>query len=418
MSIGLFFSKNILNLSMLKIIIRKDRINPQGVCPIALRITLHRESSYIYLESKVDPTSWLADKQLVDPDHQNALETNAEIHDILKEAEFAYETLKRSSDFITVQEIRNLVVRRNKPVSFYEFAELRLAHQEKTNRISSWKSDKSRIANIRLFHKGLLDFRKITPKFLEDLDTFLLTERKMKAKRSRDNHRILIRTLFNKAIRDGHVDPKHYPFSKGKIEIIIMPTLKVGLTVEEVVKIENLELESGSRLDNARNAWLFSFYNAGIRVKDLVCMTWRHVQDGSLGYTMSKNDKIGVHEIHPKALSILNNYKKPDQQLDDYIFPFIPNLQKLSKRSLNSHISTITSTLNSNLKKIGQIAGISKKITNHTARHTFGNIAMDKIGLRSLQKLFRHTSAKTTELYQGNFHTKKVDDDLNKVLDY
>mgnify|MGYP003655219167 CR=1 FL=1 len=57
----------------------------------------------------------------------------------------------------------------------------------------------------------------------------------------------------------GIVDQKNYPFGKGKIQIRFPETEKIGLTIEEVQKIESLE--NLTKMEgHSRNAWLFSFY--------------------------------------------------------------------------------------------------------------------------------------------------------------
>ena len=52
----------------------------------------------------------------------------------------------------------------------------------------------------------------------------------------------------------------------------------------------------------------------------------------------------------------------------------------------------------------------------HIARHSFGNIAGDRISAQMLQKLYRHSNLSTTIGYQGNFIHKDADDALEKVL--
>ena len=59
---------------------------------------------------------------------------------------------------------------------------------------------------------------------------------------------------------------------------------------------------------------------------------------------------------------------------------------------------------------------IEKKLTMHIARHTFGNISGEKIPLKMLQKLYRHSSITTTIGYQSNFIQKDADDALEAVI--
>ena len=72
--------------------------------------------------------------------------------------------------------------------------------------------------------------------------------------------------------------------------------------------------------------------------------------------------------------------------------------------------------LNAALKDVAKEAGITKPLTMHIARHTFGNISGDKIPVQMLQKLYRHTSITTTINYQANFMFKDVDDALDAVI--
>ena len=61
---------------------------------------------------------------------------------------------------------------------------------------------------------------------------------------------------------------------------------------------------------------------------------------------------------------------------------------------------------------------IDKNISIHIARHSFGNIAADKIHPKMLQKLYRHSDLKTTIGYQANFIHKQADDALDEVVNF
>ena len=74
--------------------------------------------------------------------------------------------------------------------------------------------------------------------------------------------------------------------------------------------------------------------------------------------------------------------------------------------------------LNKFLKRIAEECEIAKNLSNHIARHTFGNIAGDKIHPLMLQKLYRHSDLKTTLNYQANFIYKDADDALDSVINF
>jgi len=78
------------------------------------------------------------------------------------------------------------------------------------------------------------------------------------------------------------VEAKHYPFAGEKERIRIKPTQKIGLTREEIKRIENVELDKNSAICHTRNVWLFSYYFAGIRISDVLQMKWSDLMDGRL----------------------------------------------------------------------------------------------------------------------------------------
>ena len=81
-------------------------------------------------------------------------------------------------------------------------------------------------------------------------------------------------------------------------------------------------------------------------------------------------------------------------------------------------ISAVIQKLDEALRDIAKTLVISKKLTMHIARHTFGNISGDKIPIQMLQKLYRHTSITTTIGYQANFIHKDADEALDAVISF
>jgi len=75
-----------------------------------------------------------------------------------------------------------------------------------------------------------------------------------------------------------------------------------------------------------------------------------------------------------------------------------------------------TSKPNKVLKAIATQANIDKYLFMHNGRHSFGNIAGDKMPIHTLQKLYQHSSISTTANYQQSFTNKDTDDAINKVV--
>jgi hypothetical protein len=61
--------------------------------------------------------------------------------------------------------------------------------------------------------------------------------------------------------------------------------------LEEIQAIGDLNFEEGSLIWRVRNAFLFSFYCAGIRASDILQLRWRNIIEGRLVYQRHKTNK-------------------------------------------------------------------------------------------------------------------------------
>jgi len=157
---------------------------------------------------------------------------------------------------------------------------------------------------------------------------------------------------------------------------------------------------------------------AGIRISDVLRMRWSDIVGDRLYYKMSKNNKVDSLKMPPPVIDILDYYIEDKMTSSDYIFMELKNVDKNNSKAIYTRIKSAIKRMNDNLSKIAKLAQINKKITSHIARHSFGNIAGDKISPQMLQKLYRHTHLSTTIGYQGNFIHKNADDALNSIINF
>ena len=398
------------------VILRKKK-NSEGKYPIAIRITKDRKSSFIFIGQYIPLDQWDIKNKVVKKSHPSSKRLNNLIQKKLYEANNKYLELENQENAVTAKAIKKQVKRETNNVTFSQLSDIFLSHKEKAGKYNAYLADKSRIKHFKDFLKnGDIAFSEINELLLKRYISYLKVILK-NGERSITNNLITIRTLFNLAIRDGIVDRKYYPFGKGKVEVKIPQSVRIGLTTEEVKKMEELHVETGSQINHARNVWLISFYFAGMRVSDVLNMKWSDLKDERLYYTMGKNQKVGSLKIPEKALIIIEQYKKDKKSPNDYIFPELKAAIKNSPRDIARKLNTATKQLNKYLKRVAELADIDKKITMHIARHTFGNISGDLIPIQMLQKLYRHSSVTTTINYQSNFIFKDLDEALDSVIE-
>jgi integrase len=399
-----------------KIVLRKKQ-NREGLYPLSIRITKNRRSNYHYIGHYLELKDWDKKNIRVRKSHPNADRLNKLLASKLSEVNKSLIDLQSEKNDISANQIKHKIYSSKENLSFYEVAQDYLTELEQNKKLNRLSSDKARVGHVlRFARSNQLTFQEINESFLKKFKLYLRTKRLI-SERSIVNNLIVIRTLYNRAIKMGIVNQKLYPFGSDKIQIKFPETQKVGLSIKEIQKIESMKDLSESE-KHSRNAWLFSFYLAGIRVADVLKIRWSDIYDGRIHYRMGKNSKLLSLKIPDKAKDILNYYSKDKIDKNDFVFPEMKTVNLKEAKDVYNKIKTSTKHLNSHLKKIAERAGIDKKLTMHIARHSFGNISGDKIPIQMLQKLYRHSSITTTILYQSNFMHKETDDALDSVINF
>lgn len=440
----------------IQVVLRPNKMKKNGTIPLALRISENYKTNYYFLGHSILEKDWDETLKKVKKTHPNHKMLNYFLNKKITEAQDLY---FHSEDDLTPRQIKNKLKGPGGSQSFFAVAAERVKQKYDKGTFSVAKSELSILYNLEEFlnlksnqrketvkksikerrrvrvsktRKGeysfedaityfkrntRLEFREINVSFLNKYKAFCSTYLGQKT-RTITNQLIFIRTLFNIAIKDGIVSQKYYPFAGEKEKIRIGSGNKIGLTAEEVIKIENLEAESHSSIWHTKNIWLVSFYFAGIRISDVVALKWTDIKDGRLYYVMNKNEKPLSFKVPDKAKTIFNLYLTDKKENNGYIFPFLKDADQNDPKSVFLKMRNATKVLNKFLKRIAKECEIDKNLSNHIARHTFGNIAGDKIHPLMLQKLYRHSDLKTTLNYQANFIHRDADDALDSVINF
>jgi len=176
------------------------------------------------------------------------------------------------------------------------------------------------------------------------------------------------------------------------------------LSESEIFEIENLKYdEAFKNIRVVRDMFLYSCYT-GLRYSDLQAIKQSdfHIANESVYMSLSqeKTDKpvdIPLHILFDgKALKIYERYKSTEK--DAHIFPRMTN-----------------QAANRLLKLIAISAGISKPLTFHIGRHTFGTMIAKHTGDQFLIKtLMGHSDIKTSQIYI-HLSKKHIEDKLKNV---
>ena len=398
----------------IRAVIRKKK-NKAGKLPIAIRITKDRKSTFLNTGQYIDEKFWDVRNRSVRKSHPNAKILNNFIMGKLAEANDKVLKSEMKPEYETVSEIRNRIIEK-KGLDFFKVADMHLQNLKNRNKHHQYDTELGRLKRfIEFLGKDSLPFNKLGVTILKKFETYLLHSKNL-SPRTVVNYLILIRTIFNLAISESIVDRGLYPFGKGKMTIRIPESQKIGFTADEIKKLENAQGLTEAQ-QKAIHIWLISFYFAGIRVGDVLKLKWSDFNDGRLIYRMSKNSKLVSLKVPEKATEIFHSYKDKSKSIG-LVFPQLMDIDLNNTEEVSKKTQSITRNLNRRLKIAAKKLGITKNISMHIARHSFGNISGDKIPIQMLQKLYRHSSVTTTIRYQANFINKDADDALDSVINF
>ena len=169
----------------------------------------------------------------------------------------------------------------------------------------------------------------------------------------------------------------------------------VFLTIEEVENIKNLS-GLNDRLERTRDLFVFQCYT-GMAYVDMQSFSKNDIQilNGQeiIRSSRTKTDESFILLFLPEARKIAEKYNY--------------NLPKISNQKYNDYLKLLIAHPDIN---------INKKVTSHTARHTFATYLLNKgISLETVSKTLGHSSIKQTQLY-ARILSKKVIDDMKKLL--
>lgn len=400
----------------IKLVLRKSKKRRDGTIPIYLRITKNRKSRYLTTGVHVKASDWNERTERIRRSHPQHALFNDELERFLAEARKAAIDLRADGRKSSTATAIKHKLEGESHSDLFGFSANYAEEQRLKGRYWEWRKVNVLIRKLRAFAKGgELAFAEIDTRFVERFESYMRKECGNATNTVAKNLQILQRMIV-KAAKDGLISAGDNPFLYYKIKT--EKTTKDKLTIEEVDALEALELESGSPLRVTRDAFLFSFYCAGIRFGDLCRLKWWNVASGRLEYRMSKTGQQKSLKIVGPALQILNAYRSDAGTEEEFIFPLLDSRRDYSDPIYSRRqISSRNVVVNRNLKKLASMAGISINLSFHISRHSFADYARrEGVDLYSISKALGHSSLTITETYLKSFDNDAVDGAMDELF--
>lgn len=373
---------------------RKKCLNKKGMALIQVEAYLGRKKKYFSTKVYLKPEQW-DNKKLIVKNHPNADALNRLIYEFVATIEKKELELWQQGKRISLELLKNALTTQENNSSFISFF-----RQEVMNSSLKDSTKRNHLSTLMLLQefKKNITFSDLTFELISSFEYFL--QLKGYHTNTIAKHMKHLKRHVNIAINKEYIEIQKYAFRKYKIKTI--ENKHTHLVPEELERLENLILSGRYvKLQKSLDAFLFCCY-AGMRYSDFINLSSENFVDiNQETWLIYKSVKTGTEVRLPlyllfsgKGIAILNKYR---DNLEDFF-----------------HLRD-NSNVNKDLIIITRLAGLSKRISFHTARHTNATLLIyNGINITTVQKLLGHKSVKTTQVYT-NVMDMTIIHDLEKM---
>ena len=373
---------------------RKKCLNKKGMALVQVEAYLGRKKKYFSTKVYLKPEQW-DNKKLIVKNHPNADALNRLIYEFVATIEKKELELWQQGKRISLELLKNALTTQENNSSFISFF-----RQEVMNSSLKDSTKRNHLSTLMLLQefKKNITFSDLTFELISSFEYFL--QLKGYHTNTIAKHMKHLKRHVNIAINKEYIEIQKYAFRKYKIKTI--ENKHTHLVPEELERLENLILSGRSvKLQKSLDAFLFCCY-AGMRYSDFINLSSENFVDiNQETWLIYKSVKTGTEVRLPlyllfsgKGIAILNKYR---DNLEDFF-----------------HLRD-NSNVNKDLIIITRLAGLSKRISFHTARHTNATLLIyNGINITTVLKLLGHKSVKTTQVYT-NVMDMTIIHDLEKM---
>lgn len=373
--------------------LKKQKVYASGPMPVYMRITVNGKRAEVSAGRDCEPSGWNshAGRGIGTKSETRAL--NSYLDTLQSKVMNAHQQLIGAGKEITAEKLRNQFIGNTEKA--YYVAALFNEHNDRVKALigngfeaNTLKSYRSSFKHLSAFiqHQygiGDMDIKKLNHAFIVNYEFYLKTVCKCSgvsaAKYVKHLKKIVNNCLANKWLSDN-------PFinyrskAKAKEKEFLMPQEL------EAIAIKSITIE---RLTQVRDIFIFCCYT-GLCYADVQKLQRHQITKGIDGEqwiftTRQKTDTSSRIPLLPIAADIVNKYADHPQCANKSLV-----LPVLSNQRMNSY-----------LKEIADICGITKTLTFHMARHTFATTVTlsNGVPIESVSKMLGHTNIKTTQHY-------------------
>lgn len=385
--------------------LRRNYLNKEGKASIMIRITISGDVVQFSSKLEIEPELWNVSTGRATGRSGAAQKINSSLDGIKTAIINHYRRIWDRDPSVTAEKVRNEflgivpkgetllelfdkhIEDTSKLVGISKSAATLQKHKVTRTHVANFMSSRYKISNISL--------KEINHMFLTDFENYLRVEAQCNANTTAKFMQFFKRIIII-ARNNGwiHTDPfANYAIRLQKVD-------RGYLTQEEIELMLKRKFTS-KRLEQVRDIFIFSCFTglAYIDVKKLTKDNVRTSFDGNL-WIMTKRQKTNIQSnilLLEVPQRIIEKYSN---SLPDGIL-----LPVLSNQKMNAY-----------LKEIADLCGITKNMSFHQARHTFGTLLLSaNISIESIAKMMGHTNISSTQIY-AKITDDKISEDMDRLM--
>jgi site-specific recombinase XerD len=390
-------------------IIRRSRQKSRATTPVYLRITVDGVRTELSLQRECDPERWDSDKGRLIGKNEEVKSFNAYLDAVQLKIYDIFQTFISTGIDFDGEKIRAryLGLDAEKPRMFLDVYEEHNKEFEKLigkglsyGTLQKYKTIKAYVAEFLKYQYASSDIElnRIDYQFIKNFEIYLKSVKHCSHNTAMDYLK-KIKKIMNQCIAKRWVERS--PFIGFKMSM--NETHMTFLNEQELLLIAEKKIAI-KRLEQVRDIFLFSCYT-GLAYGDVAKLTKANVVIGVDGdkwisTKRAKTDTPSRIPLLPISNSIVNKYTDhPVTSQSGKLLPVMSNQR-----------------MNSYLKELADVCGITKELTFHSARHTFATTVTltNGVPIETVSKMLGHKSLKTTQHY-AKIVDKKVSEDMRAL---
>jgi integrase len=391
--------------------LNKAKMNKQGLIPIWIRITVDGKRAECSTQKQIHPKFWDTESNQVSEKFSESRSINDYLTLVRAELLRHYNILLSSKAVVTAEDVKNSYkgIKEIKKTFLQLFQQFnrQLLERREIDDLSEGRHKRFEIligkceAFIKYrFKRTDIILEEVKLNFIVEFEHYLRTVNKIGHNTSMKYAKDLKQVMkYGVMLEYLPTNPfEHFKCSYRKVK-------REFLDQDELDKLYKKEF-SIKRLEEVRDCYLFSCYT-GYAYSDAEALTPDNIAIGIDGEkwiirNRIKTDTTENVPLLPIPLEIIEKYKK-----HEYCKTYNRLLPMNSNQRYNAY-----------LKEISDLCGIKKKLTTHTARHTFATtvLLINDVPMETAMELLGHTDIRTTQIY-GKVVQKKVSTDMQKLKD-